>query len=210
MAVDDTIIIETNGQRRAVSRREFLEQKAAAAGQDQSTVDRAIIQSPHFVRDGKVETVQPPQANMNAQLQQPAPQLVQQPMTQPVQQPAPQPVQQPVTQPVVLPTQQFMQQPAMDELTPQYKISCQPAGAMICTEAYVHKIIRHDRTLVLVWDTRSRYPKCLPDTPGEIALNIDGTDVVYLLKSEGINFPFDHWRIYVYTVENEYPYSKDG
>ena len=90
---------------------------------------------------------------------------------------------------------------------PQHKYVFQPENAGVATEAYIHRIIRHGDNLVLAWDNRSKYPRAVPDVPGEIALHIKGTSVVYLLKSEGVSFPFDHWTIHAYKVLDEYPYD---
>ena len=97
--------------------------------------------------------------------------------------------------------------PVEENTDPQHKYVFQPEDAGIATEAYIHRIIRHGDNLILAWDNRSKYPRAVPDVQGEVALHIKGTSVVYLLKSEGVSFPFDHWTIHAYKVLDEYPYD---
>lgn len=96
-----------------------------------------------------------------------------------------------------------------DGSAPTYKITFEVKGAPMILESWWHDVIRNEHILVLVYDLICvGYPRSrLQPTDNDIAVHIDGSESIYLVKDPSIAFEFNNQEFQVLLIKAEHPYG---
>ena len=90
---------------------------------------------------------------------------------------------------------------------PTFKVTFEVKGVPFRQEAFYHQIVRSDATLVLAFDRRAvGFPKNFPlETDADLAVQIEGQDVIFVAKTTGMQFPFLDYDICILLIDKECP-----
>lgn len=94
---------------------------------------------------------------------------------------------------------------------PTYKVTFEVKGAPMVLEAWYHDVVRNESTLVLVYDTSCvGFPRSrLQPTSNDIAVHIEGSEAIYLVKDPAISFELDNQEFQVLLIKETYPFARD-
>jgi len=90
---------------------------------------------------------------------------------------------------------------------PSYKVTFEVRGAPAAIEAWYHEIVKDNQVLVMCYDTRTHgYPRInLMPTEEDIAIHLDGSDMVYDVTDPAIKFVHGHDELQIFLIKRERP-----
>lgn len=96
-----------------------------------------------------------------------------------------------------------------EALVPRFKASFQSRNAPCTQDGFFHQIIRQGPNLILIYDTRAiGYPRTWPQAVDEdVAVHLDGANVLYITQTTGIEFTLEHNDICVLLIKEEHPFQ---
>lgn len=90
---------------------------------------------------------------------------------------------------------------------PTFKVTFEVQDVPMQIEAWFHQVIRNEQVLALCFDTTTiGYPMTrLKPTEADLAIEIAGSDVIYVAQDPGIRFVHNGEEIQIFLIKNEYP-----
>jgi hypothetical protein len=112
-----------------------------------------------------------------------------------------------MSQPTRQSQQSYQEAPRGSAGPPTLKVTFEVDGSPWRQEAFYHAVIRQEANLILVFDRRAvGFPRVFPqETEADMAVMVDGTEVIYLCQVTGIQFSFEDKDFCHMLVKKEFP-----